>query len=69
MFYNEIFYTNIFKKVCILENKLNELEYILENKKYKTNIIDFIFSVQEDSRYKIITIFGIKITIKKNNKE
>lgn len=56
-FYNEIASTNILKKVCILENKLNEL-------KNKRNIIDFIFSVQEDSRYKIITIFGIKINIK-----
>lgn len=64
-FYNEIVYTNILQKVCILENKLNELEYIIYTKKDKKNIIDFIFSVEENGKYKVITIFGIKITIKK----
>lgn len=54
------------------ENRLRFLESIIgknnivqmENNR---NILDFIFSITENDRYKIITIFGIRITIKKNN--
>lgn len=50
----------------------NELNLIINNmnefyKKsvIKRNIWDFIFSISEDGKYRIITIFGIRITLKK----
>ncbi|TXJ20789.1 hypothetical protein EPJ79_06530 [Brachyspira aalborgi] len=50
------------------ENRLRYLEniiYQINNRTTKRNIWDFIFLISEYTRYKIITIFGIKITLKK----
>ena len=50
------------------ENRLRHLENIIwqtNNRTIKRNICDFIFSISEDVKYRIITIFGFKITLKK----
>lgn len=50
------------------ENILRHLENIIwqtNNRAIKRNIWDFIFSISDNSKYKIITIFGIRITLKK----
>ena len=50
------------------ENRLRYLEniiYQINNRTVKRNILYFIFSILEDGKYKIITILGIKITLKK----
>ena len=52
----------------LLENRLRYLENIIwqtNNRTIKRNIWHFIFSISDDSKYKIITIFGIRITLKK----
>ena len=50
------------------ENRLRHLENVIwqiNNRTIKRNIWDFIFSISEDGKYRIITIFGIRITLKK----
>lgn len=50
------------------ENRLRYLENIIwqtNNRTIKRNIWHFIFSISYNSKYKIITIFGIRITLKK----
>ena len=50
------------------ENRLRYLEniiYQINNRTTKRNIWDFIFSISEDEKYRIITIFGFRITLKK----
>ena len=50
------------------ENRLRHLENVIwqiNNRTIKRNIWDFIFSISEDWKYRIITIFGIRITLKK----
>lgn len=53
------------------ENRLRHLENIIyqmnniNNRTIKRNIWDFIFSISEDGKYRVITIFGVRINLKK----
>ena len=50
------------------ENRLRYLENIIlqtNNRTIKRNIWHIIFSISDNSKYKIITIFSISITLKK----
>ena len=62
-FYEEIVYVNV---ITNIKNNSN-ISHNVINTKYKDrfSIADFIFSIENDSQYKTIRIFGIKITIKK----
>ena len=58
-FYEEIIYKNIELYIHWATEELKK------NAVKSWNIADFIFSVSENYKYKIIKIFGIKITVKK----
>ena len=58
-FYEEIIYKNI---ELYIHRATEELK---KNAVKSWNIADFIFSVSWNYKYKIIKIFGIKITVKK----
>ncbi|WP_307971217.1 hypothetical protein [uncultured Brachyspira sp.] len=53
------------------ENRLRYLENIIyqmnniNNRTIKRNIWDFIFSISEDGKYRAITIFDVRINLKK----
>ena len=61
-FYEEIINKNI--SIIIHSHLYDEFKFI-----NKFNIGEFIFSIKENKEYKIITILGIKITLKKNKME
>ena len=50
------------------ENRLRHLEniiYQMNNRTIKRNIWDFIFFISEDGKYRVITIFDVRINLKK----
>ncbi|PTY40508.1 class I SAM-dependent methyltransferase [Brachyspira hampsonii] len=61
---NFVINSNSDNKIYELDNKIN---IILNSIIKKSTILDFLFSIEENNEYKIITILGIKITLKNIN--
>lgn len=63
---------NMFERIYLFNrnisnqsNNFNNNVTIYDNKNGRLNIMDIIFSIEDNIQYRIIRIFGIKITIKK----
>lgn len=65
---NMLINNNINNYYSEINKDINNLYTEINNLKNKLSFFDYIFSIREYDKYKIIRIFGIKITIKKDKK-